>query len=371
MSKGRLSDRLHGVAIPRAVEAREQAVAEARAEISARGEVPPARGQGRRRAFALAAAALLAAVLLLTPPGRTASAWVGALVGIGDVGGQPTQPHRTFGVDRTAVVIDNGRAPDGTRYEWVAYDCKVDLRAEGEDLTFSGIGLSLEWPDVKGQKGGGVCEEIEGRPRPEDRAIGGSVHIVPSQFKGVQKPDLVVSGQAGADVHDVKVFYREPDGTEHELPVDFARVDGGLRELAHRPEALATFVAFVPGDWAARDEVESRLDLRALQGTGKLQLGPIARRERELAQEARERCEPFEPDPSELPENDAAARRAFQPLLDCQERHMPPSPLEYVAYDAAGRELSRTSEPLVTTAADYKRKRHRVTGERHAARGAY
>jgi hypothetical protein len=352
MSKDRLSERLRDVAIPRAVDAREQAVAEARAEVSAR-EVPVAAPrEGRRRALTLAAAALLAAVLLLTPPGRAASAWVGELVGLGEVGGEPTQRYRTFGVDGTAIVIDNGRAPDGTRYEWVAYECKVDMTDQGQpEDKFEGIGISFEWPDVKGYEGLGGCEEREGRPRTEDGAIGGSVHIVPSQFKGVEEPDLMASGQTGPGVRDVKVFYREPDGTRHPLPVDFARVDGELRELAHRPQALGTFVAFLPGDVAARDEVEARLDLRALLDTGKLRLGPISRRERELAQEARERCEHLEPDFADLPkdqDNHEAFRRAFAPLMECHEREMPPSPFEYVAYDAEGREVGRMSEPLIT-----------------------
>jgi hypothetical protein len=352
MSKDRLSERLREVSIPAAVDAREGAVAEARAEVTARSETAPARGDGRRRTLALAAAALLALVVLLTPPGRAASAWVGELVGIGEVGGEPTQRYRTFGIDGSAVVINNGRAPDGTRYEWVAYECKVDMREEGSpDPPFHGIGMSFEWPDVKGYEGSGGCEELQGRPRPEDAAVGGSVHIVPSQNKGVEQPDLVVSGQTGPGVHDVKVIYREPDGTERELPVDFARVEGELREAAHRPEALGTFVAFLQGDVAARDEIEARLDLRALLDTGKLRLGPISRRERELAQAARERCEHLEPELADLPadpNNNRAFKERFQPVVDCHEREMPPSPFVYVAYDAEGKEIGRMNEPLIT-----------------------
>ncbi len=350
MSKDRVEDRLRAVSIPAASEAREQAVAEARAEVESRGKPACPRRSGRHRALVYAAAALLALVVLLTPPGRAASAWVGELVGIGDVGGEPTQRYRTFGIDKTAVVIDNGRAPDGSRYEWVAYDCKVDLRDEGSPGVFTGIGLSFEWPGVAGHGGAGGCEELKGRPRPPGDAIGGSVHILPSQFKGVDQPDLVVSGQTGSGVHDVRVFYREPDGTRHELEVDFARVDGELAELAHRPEPLGAFVAFVPGEWAARDEVESRLDLRALQGTGKLHLGPVGRRERELAVRAREECAGLQTSPAELPmdADRATIEAAMAPYRECWDRHMPPAPFEYVAYDAEGREVNRYEEPLVT-----------------------
>jgi hypothetical protein len=289
--------------------------------------------------------------MLITPPGRAASAWVGDLVGLGEVGGPPTLPKRGFADNRTAVVIDNGTAPDGSRYEWVAYECSVDLREEGSPTNFSGIGMSLEWPDVKGREGGGFCEELDGRPRPEDAAVGShGVHILPSQFKGVEQPDLVVSGTAGPGVHDIEVLYQEPDGDTRKLSVDFARVDGELLEVAKRPEALATFTAFLPGELAARDEVEARLDLRALMGTGKLKLGPIAKRERELAMVARERCERFELTPADFPANPDpdVVRRALRPHTECLEEHMPPSPFVYVAYGKDGEELSRTSEPLIT-----------------------
>ena len=72
-----------------AAQAREQAVAEARAEIAARGRAQRLAPPWRPRLLSLAAVALLAVVVLLTPPGRAASAWVGDLVGIGDVGARP------------------------------------------------------------------------------------------------------------------------------------------------------------------------------------------------------------------------------------------------------------------------------------------
>ena len=105
------------------------------------------------------------------------------------------------------------------------------------------------------------------------------------------------------------------------------------RAAPSRPEPLGTFVAFLPGDVAARDEVESRLDLRARYGTGTLKLGPIGRREREQARAAFEQCGPVEADPG-------SARR-------CYERLMPRGPFEYVAYDENRRELDRTNETLV------------------------
>jgi hypothetical protein len=331
MTPDALKERLSEIHTPPAAQARERAVAEARAEINARARRPEPGSSNRPHVLSLAAVALLVVVVLLTPPGRAASAWVGDLVGIGDVGGPPTQErHGDFVKPSTAVVIDNGSAPDGTRYEWIAYQCR-----EGDERfgpKFEGIGISLDWPGVKGHEGGGFCEELAGRPRPPVIGTFG-VHVLPSQEKGVAEPDLVIEGTTGPDVYSVRVIYRDGEGRERELPVDFARVEGKLREIASRPEPLGTFVAFLPGNVAARDEVASRLDLRALEGTGKLKLGPIGRREREQARLAFETCGPIE--------------TVTPSSRKCYERLMPRGPFEYVAYDENGKVLDRRYEPLV------------------------
>ena len=333
MTPDRLKDLLSEIPTPPAVQAREQAGPEARAEVAQRGTGAPPSRDWRPRMLSIAAALLLVIVVLLTPPGRAASAWVGDLVGIGDVGGPPTQEDQgRFAESGTAVVIDNGVAPDGTRYEWVAYKCSIGPEDPGVGAAgFKGIGASLDWPGVKGQESGGTCEELEGRPRGGVFSQHG-VHILPSQIKGVDQPDLVISGVTGPDVHKVSVIYTDGDGEQRELPVDFARVEGKLREVASRPEPLGTFVAFLPGELAARDEVESRLDLRALYGTGKLELGPIGRRELEQAREAFEACPTTTMGPS--------------PADDCLAGRLPTGPFEYVAYDENGHELGRMTEPL-------------------------
>ena len=91
MTPDRLKDLLSEIPTPPAVQAREQAVTEARAEVAQRGTGATPSRDWRPRMLSIAAALLLVIVVLLTPPGRAASAWVGDLVGIGDVGGPPTQ----------------------------------------------------------------------------------------------------------------------------------------------------------------------------------------------------------------------------------------------------------------------------------------
>lgn len=333
MTPDRLKDLLSEIPTPPAAHAREQAVAEARAEVAERGAGAPPSHEWRPRLLSIAAALLLVIVVLLTPPGRAASAWVGDLVGIGEVGGAPTQEkHGRFADAGSAIVIDNGVAPDGTRYEWVAYKCSVGPEDPGVGAGFKGIGASLDWPGVKGHEGGGSCEELQGRPRARAFSQHG-VHVLPSQMRGVEEPDLVISGVTGPDVHRVSVIYTDGQGEEHELPVDFARVEGKLRELASQPEPLGTFVAFLPGDTAARDEVASRFDLRAQYGTGKLKLGPIGRRELEQARKAFEAC--------------PATTQGPSPADDCLAGRLPVGPFEYVAYDENGDVLEQMHEPLI------------------------
>jgi hypothetical protein len=108
-------------------------------------------------------------------------------------------------------------------------------------------------------------------------------------------------------------------------------------------------VAFVPGEWAARDDVGARLDLRAVLGTGKLELSDFAKRERKQAREAMRRCAHLLPDPWSLPRNTAPVteERLMRPHAECMDEHMPPSPVTIIAYDDRGRELDRWEEPLV------------------------
>ena len=360
MSTEQLERRLRAVRLPESEAARERAVKEARAEIASRRAASAPRTIGQRRALGLAAVVLIAGVGLLTPPGRAASAWVGELVGIGDVGGPPSREQPRWREPGTSVVVENGSAPDGTRYEWVAYRCRIDERAEEGGARFHGVGLGLDWPGVKPFEGGGDCEEGAGEQgHGVFRSFG--VHILPSQFKGVAKPDLMISGSTGPDVDRVSVIYRRPDGSERELPVDFGRVEGKLRRLASRAEPLGTFIAFLPGEIAARDDVETRLDLRALETTGKLRPGPIARRELAAAREAREACESTRPDnatlveiirrparsPVQMRARQEEFRRAYEPQTSCLESRMPLGPFEYVAYGSDGRVLDRIREPLI------------------------
>ena len=237
-------------------------------------------------------------------------------------------------------MIDNGLAPDGTRYEWVAFRCKVDLRDEGQATNFRGFGLSLDWPGVSGHEHGGSCEgrREEGEKIPLIGTFG--VSIVPSQFKGVARPDMVVEGTVNAErAHAVRVVYRDADGRKRDLPVDFARVEGRLRKQAGPGAPLATFVAFVPGEQAARDRLEDCLDLRAVETVP--------------GHHPAERCAARRPDVQAfrrrlakcgagVPARDLADQKR---ISDCVGSP-PPSPVEVIVSDRDGRRIGKESYPM-------------------------
>ena len=358
MTPATIEELLREIPVSEATEARERAVAAARSEIAARRGPAPAPRRPRRLALRIAFASALLVAALLTPPGRAATAWVGDLVGIGDVGGKPTQKHREDQAAGPAIVVNNGFAPDGSRYEWVVYHCRMDMRKEGLPGVVDGYGVDFEWPGRAGDggAGGSTCDDRSGRD--DGRAAlfqEFGTQILPSQFKGSAEPDLVVSGVTGRRVHGVRIVYVDASGRRHRLRVDFERIGRKLRgKIIASPSLGGTFVAFIPGQWAARDEVEARLDLRALQTTGKLKLGPIARRDRRQAAKAREICAPKQPDLSNLdptnPKDRRTAERAFAPYRRCITAHGPVSPVRYVALGKHGHVIGRMSEPLIIAA---------------------
>jgi hypothetical protein len=83
-----LGQRLAELPVPPSADARERTVAAARAAT-------PAAARPRRRRALLAGAVCVLGLSFLTPPGQAAIEKVGELVGIGDVGDEPTLARAT------------------------------------------------------------------------------------------------------------------------------------------------------------------------------------------------------------------------------------------------------------------------------------
>lgn len=247
-----------------------------------------ARGRLKRQVEALGTVPVLlvalavVAALLVTPPGRAGLSWAIDLIGIGDVGGPPTQADRAPLRPTTGpLVVDNGRGPDGSRYEWVAHrgGLPAITAQEADPRTGkpipgaihripagTGLCLSLEWPGRRSPQAFGGCS-----PRPERYAPAPIQSAGPVQSlvwspvrRGPQRgrPGAVMAmGTTSGAVHGLEIGYAGSGG-RRELAVDFARVDRELlRRLGMprgRPGPFGVFTAFVPARLVARDGLMDR-----------------------------------------------------------------------------------------------------------------
>jgi RNA polymerase sigma-70 factor, ECF subfamily len=210
------------------------------------------------RGLALAIAFLLLVAGLLTPPGRAALSSAADL--IGQIGGTPT-PKDDRGLDSTIppgqpgspVVVDNGAAPDGSRYEWVAFR----RHERGLGQTFC---VTFGWAGEPRRTGTGGCSSLGGwspgvihmtsRPvRP--RASGGP-------------PQLMMIGDVDTRAGRLRLIYRGPRGGRTELPVDLARVEGELLRRAGGRDPFTVFTAFVPSELVSADRLADRHRLMSL-----------------------------------------------------------------------------------------------------------
>ena len=259
MTDDRLSVLLRELPVPSAASARERVVTAAREHIEARaGATRPRPPLRSRRHFALVLAACFACLVgvsLLTPPGQAAIERVGRLLGVGQVGGPPTL-HPRLKPANAAIVIDDGRAPDGTRYEWSAY--RSGQRHEGGPTgARSQMCVGLDWPAVPARGRPLACGQATGPLRRAPLAAGDrisdgfGVGYVQSRAERSGARDLMLWGIARPGIERLRIRYRDTRGRSHEVPVDFARIDGPLlRRTGARP--FAVFVAFLTADQVAR-----------------------------------------------------------------------------------------------------------------------
>jgi hypothetical protein len=259
--------------VPASAEARERTVAAARAAT-------PPRRRPRRR-FLAAGTACVLGLALASPPGQAAIEQVGELVGIGEVGDPPT-----LGPER-GTIVDNGRAPDGTGYEWNVYP-SADGRC-----------LRLDWPGRGEIMGGTSCA-----PFPDSTALRQGDYISSHDVRRLPSGDVIVYGTTRRGPRSLEIVYTDADGARAPLAVDFALIEGG--------PAIGVFTAFVPAEQARRDRLTERF--RDLSLIFPKYLGP----------------EPT-PDPSQPPECFYVA---------------PPGPFEFRFRDANG-ELLATVPTIV------------------------
>ena len=224
--------------MPASAEARERGVTAARAATPAAPALRP-----RRRRGAIAAAAAIALGLALTsPPGQAAIERVGELVGIGAVGEPPTLGPAG------GVIVDNGRAPDGSGYEWNAYPGRV---GGGESC------IRLDRPAQRLQTGGVSCSSFPD----SSTSRWGRNHLSSYEVRRLESGDVMLTGVTTRAPHSMRNVFTTADGRSQQLPVDFARVEGERLEVANAPAPFGVFTAFVPASLARSGGLDRFRDL--------------------------------------------------------------------------------------------------------------
>jgi hypothetical protein len=198
---------------------------------------------------------------IATPPGRAASAWVGGLVGIGEVGGPPTRHDIRVGGKRgKPFVIATGRAPDGARYELVLdrYPGGIEI-ADGEPADSC---IQLEWPHLpRAGVTSGFCGPGFPPPQERGRAPGGAAarpfgFLTPYE---VATRYLVLEGFTEPSVARVRVLYTVRPGVRRDAAVDLIELSNDIHERIGSVKAVDVFVAFLPRsaanfDWRKRSQ---------------------------------------------------------------------------------------------------------------------
>jgi hypothetical protein len=244
MTSDRLGALLHDLPVPQSEPALERTVTAARERVAARRRT-------RRRTF-VTGLVLLAGAAVASPVGQAAIQGVGELVGL--VGDPPSLAPQ-FKEKSRAMIVHTGHAPDGSGYEWVAgLSTGVGDFAQSQ-FSPAQLCLGLDWPGHSKRSRHFGCS-----PPGDDRGSFG-LHPVQAKEEKVDRPDLMVSGETAAEVHDVRVLYTDASGEQRELPTDFKRIDGELLERTGGKRPFGVYIAFLTAEQAARDGLPERIDV--------------------------------------------------------------------------------------------------------------
>jgi hypothetical protein len=233
-----LGDLLRRGELPVRERARELAVIEARS--TARRSTTAASDSRRPSFWIAAAAAACLVVLAISPPGQSAISWAAELVGIGDVGGPPTNEDRPEMVRPASdqVVIANGTAPEGTRYEIVAY--RTDDPVAGE----SDVGatcIAVDFPSLKGPSGVACGDDMFDAGR--------SLYVMGASGPGPSgiPANPYTTGYVTPKIAEVTVSTGSPPSAGQAAKLVF--VDDALKRQLDADESIGYFLAFLPRDF--------------------------------------------------------------------------------------------------------------------------
>jgi hypothetical protein len=200
---------------PAADESRERTVTATRAAV----EALTARRWRPRRA-AVAAGVLALALALDSPPGQAAISRLGELVGIGEVGEPPTlgPSHGVF--------VDNGRAPAGSGYEWIAYRAWNTYEIDGARVRLEESCIGIDWPQDRRQLGWSSCSAFPDTSSTPYGRYDLTSHVIRQLDSG----DVLLTGTTTAKPRALRIGHIDVQGREHALAVEFTRVEGEVLE---------------------------------------------------------------------------------------------------------------------------------------------
>jgi hypothetical protein len=278
---GRLGELLKVAEIPESAAAQEATVAAARAALptdpasvaSSVADAPDTsrkRPRGRHRGtFALAGVTVLLGAALLTPAGQAALGDAADL--IGQIGGEPASDGDA-GLESTVppgqpgspTVVDNGKAPDGSRYEWVAYRRTEELppgvAPQSKRRAMDTFCVRFAWADAPRRESTGGCGSLGGWSPGVIHMTGRLARLAEA---GGQR-DYMMIGDVDPRVGRLEMVYRRPGGGRVELPVDLGRVDGKLLRRAGGDKPFTVLTAFIPGELVDADRLDDRYKLMSL-----------------------------------------------------------------------------------------------------------
>jgi hypothetical protein len=207
--------------------------------------------RSQRRVLSVVCAAALVGASLLTPPGRAASGTVGDWLGLAEPGDPPTVegPRPRGGLQKEptgSVVLAAGRAPDGAPYEFVLETLVEPTKPDPPDEELRHC-LNIEWPEARV---GPISPQFgcyrEFPPATVDDSV---VKRQGAMFDPTYTSHAQLAGFVRADVSEIRILYKDPQGVPRDAPVDLARVTGAPPERAGADRPFGVFIGFLPQAW--------------------------------------------------------------------------------------------------------------------------
>jgi hypothetical protein len=186
---------------------------------------------------------LLAALvgLAFTPPGRAVTGELGELVGIGEVGGPPSQPSRVGHFDPASrqVVLAVGEAADGPAFEIVAFRAKQDAGGRGDAIC-----VNVEWLDFPSDQSGSCYSGALNY---------GAMCCAYPLFPPDEPPKIAptevpwVEGEVSPEVSRVSVSYVDDAGEQQTVEATLGMITPEIAERLDIEHPSGLFFASVPG----------------------------------------------------------------------------------------------------------------------------